>query len=259
MDVVDAGPGDDTVYANNGTAYGSVDCGEGNDTLYVDPGKGRRGDDGGRRRGGDEVPDVGEAVDEVVARAAQDRDHSGCESVVEEAAAADPPEGLSDIADDEGETMRGTPLNDKLLGGPGADKLYGEGGDDVIWGHRQADGRSVGVDLLDGGAGDDSIWGNRGRTVMRGGEGDDYLQGGELNNTIYGDGGDDTIKLRGNHKGKVGGNKVAAGPGNDRIMASGTLKATIDCGPGKDTVDVGFNRRARWNSSCEKVKKGYRD
>ena len=101
------------------------------------------------------------------------------------------------------------------------------------------------------------MWGNRNRTVIHGGDGDDYLQGGELHNVIYGDAGDDTIKLRGNKRGKVGRNIVHAGAGDDVITASGTLKAVIDCGPGRDRVDVGFNRAARWNKSCEKVKKGY--
>ncbi len=225
--MVDAGSGDDKVFANNGTAWESVDCGDGNDTIVIN---------------------INGA----------NREYRNCETVLREAPVDDPTKGKHDIAGDGGETMRGTQANDKLLGGPGADRIYGEGGDDIIWGHRQPGGRSPGYDILMGGEGNDSIWGNRGKTLIRGGPGDDYLQGGELHNTIYGDEGDDTIKLRGNSRKQAGRNKVYAGAGNDRIMASGTLLAKIDCGPGKDSLDVGFNRRARWNGSCEKVKKGYK-
>ncbi len=129
--------------------------------------------------------------------------------------------------------------------------VVGTEGDDVL------DGTS-GPDVICGLGGEDLIRAFAGSDVLDGGQGDDRLQGGELHNTIHGGEGNDEIHLRGNARRRVGSNVVFAGAGDDRISAAGTLRARIDCGPGHDFVDVSYNRRARWNSSCEKVRKKYR-
>lgn len=241
-DTVDAGPGDDIVHANNGTTWNSVDCGAGADTIYINPTDGSG--TGGTR---DKYSPI-----------TRNREFDNCETVIEESAPVDPAFGRLEKSDSQaGATLTGTERNDNLLGGPGPDQISAGDGDDVIWGHHQSSGESLGTDRIDAGPGKDTVYGSRGDNEIHGGAGDDYLQGGELHNTIWGDDGNDTIKLRGNGRRQVGRNIVHGGAGDDSVTASGTLAATIDCGPGRDVVDVGYNRRARWNSSCEKVRKLY--
>jgi RTX calcium-binding nonapeptide repeat (4 copies) len=88
-----------------------------------------------------------------------------------------------------GETFRGTPRADVILGLGGDDTVLGRGGrdvlcggsgDDVIRGGADADrlnGQS-GNDLVDGGAGPDVLFGGAGRDVLRGRRGSDRGSGG---------------------------------------------------------------------------------
>ena len=60
------------------------------------------------------------------------------------------------------------------------------------------------------------------------------------------------MRLRGS-----GPNTVLGGNGNDIIEAYAKGRAAIDCGPGFDRVNIGYNRLVR-TSHCELVKKLYK-
>jgi hypothetical protein len=52
-------------------------------------------------------------------------------------------------------------------------------------------------------------------------------------------------------------NRVNGGDGNDRIDAyARAANVTIDCGPGGDVVNIGFNREVR-PVNCEQVNRRY--
>ena len=233
LDHVTAGEGDDTVYVNNGTAVGTVDCGPGSDTIYINPYANRGGISNAK-----------------ALRAGRIR---ACETVIEQVRTKDPTMGVTRmVRSRHGRTLRGTDRKDTLLGGSGPDQLYGLAGNDVLWGNRLPTGPSNGLDRIFGGDGDDIAYGSRGRNLIDGGAGNDYLQGGPLHNTILGGAGDDTVRLTGS-----GRNSVSAGDGNDVIEAFSRTPVTIDCGPGGDTVNIGFNRSVR-TVGCETVNKRYR-
>ena len=50
---------------------------------------------------------------------------------------------------------------------------------------------------------------------------------------------------------------MIAGPGDDEIRAYASGPATVDCGPGRDLVRIGFNRGVRL-TGCERVTTRYR-
>jgi Ca2+-binding RTX toxin-like protein len=143
----------------------------------------------------------------------------------------------------------GGPLNDNLLGGYGADRIDAGAGNDVIWGNRNHDGRPTGGDWIHAGAGDDIAYGSSLRSEIDGGPGDDFLQAGGGRNHIDGGSGDDHIRLPAGGRGP---NRVVAGSGNDRVEAYASGRARIDCGPGRDIVRIGFNRRVS-TVHCETV------
>ncbi len=232
-DRLDAGEGDDTVYVNNGSAVDTVDCGAGQDTIYINPYANRGGISN--------------------AKALRSGRIRGCETVLEQVRTKDPTIGVHRmIRAAGGGTLRGTELKDTLLGGSGPDRLGGLGGDDVLWGNRLPTGASRGVDRIAGGDGNDTAYGGRGSNVIDGGAGDDYLQGGPGDNQILGGFGDDTVRLTG-----YGRNSVRTGDGNDVVDAYSRTPVTIDCGPGGDRVNIGFNRGVR-TVNCETVTKRYR-
>jgi Ca2+-binding RTX toxin-like protein len=71
--------------------------------------------------------------------------------------------------------IRGTELDDHLVGTPGRDYIQGLGGNDWIAGGASADNLegNQGDDTLSGGAGDDILFGDQGNDVLFGNDGND--------------------------------------------------------------------------------------
>jgi Ca2+-binding RTX toxin-like protein len=235
-DYIWGGDGNDTVYVNNGTAVNEVDCGTGADVLHINP-KSMRGGYSNQR-------------------SLREGRFTGCERIVETPPIVDPAKGIKVMTPDHGGTAHGTDRNDNLLGSYSADTIFGYGGNDIIWANRKPDGVSSGVDRVDAGAGDDIVYGasRGGETYIDGGDGNDYLQGGgaTATNHIVGGAGADTIRLTGR-----GPNEVDAGDGDDIVYAYNKHRVVIVCGPGKDFVKIGHNRKVR-TRGCEKVSRRYR-
>lgn len=129
---------------------------------------------------------------------------------------------------------------DRLIPGPGQDEVYGEGGEDTVdYSGRTA---AVTVDLatdqpVNGAVGEkDKI-----KTVehILGGGGADKLSGNDQANEILGGKGGDTISGRG---------------GQDTIEARDSVKDTIACGTGSDTVNADYIDVVA--ADCETVKRG---
>ncbi|WP_136635879.1 beta strand repeat-containing protein [Pseudooceanicola onchidii] len=121
------------------------------------------------------------------------------------------------------EAIRGTDLNDTLIGNADANRLEGEDGNDTITGN-------AGNDTLSGGDGSDEIFG---------GSGDDYINPGENSSYDYVDGGrgNDTIDLSNIVNGYVDiGNEFVSGPltvSIDGVANTGSINAGAD---GTDTI-----------------------
>ncbi|MEW8073547.1 MAG: calcium-binding protein [Candidatus Thiodiazotropha sp.] len=140
---------------------------------------------------------------------------------------------------DWGESMEGSPQDDRMDGGRGEDILSGDAGNDWLEG-------GEGNDDLDGGEGDDWLFG---------GDGDDNLDGGEGADILNGGGGDD--RLRGGN-----GDVLTGGLGNDRYLyarGDGNIRIgnydtdtghqdTLQFLDGIDPSDVTINRYA--NDLC---------
>jgi len=130
--------------------------------------------------------------------------------------------------------------DDRLISGPAADEIYGEAGQDVV----DYSGRTapVTVDLItdqpvNGAAGEkDKI---KGVEDVLGGAGADKLNGSDGPNEILGGKGADTIVAKG---------------GQDTIEARDSVKDTISCGAGSDTVEADHVDTV--SADCETVHRG---
>src|SRR6476661_4688977 len=124
------------------------------------------------------------------------------------------------------DTLIGGNGDDVLDGGSGDDRALGEAGADRVFGgfgHDQLDGGS-GNDVLDGGAGPDRLVAGDGDDLVHGDSGADVIDGGAGNDVVYADSGPDHI---------------TAGDGDDVVYVNnGTAVASVDCGPGEDTVVI---------------------
>jgi Ca2+-binding RTX toxin-like protein len=138
--------------------------------------------------------------------------------------------GIVAVADAAGRSIRGTALDDELLGHHGSDTLVGDRGSDVIWGDHLPKGNGPRQrDRLDGGAGDDFLYASHGRNVLLGGAGDDVLWAYFAH----------------------GVNRVAGGAGDDVIWER-SGRGTIDCGPGRDLVHARLRTPYR-PRGCERI------
>ncbi len=94
-----------------------------------------------------------------------------------------------------GQTVNGTPGDDRLTGGPGNDTVLGGAGSDTLYGWG-GDDRVVGDDgddYLRGNRGDDTLLGKKGNDDLRGAEGRDLLNGGIGADTLSGGADADTL------------------------------------------------------------------
>jgi Ca2+-binding RTX toxin-like protein len=130
------------------------------------------------------------------------------------------------------ENLRGSTLEDGLIGDDQANVIEGAGGDDAISGRAGDD--TIFAGLADGGltpvtAGLTLIFGEEGNDSITGGGNDDHLDGGEGNDIIHGEDGDDMI---------IGGSAAFAdlAQDDDDLLNGGEGLDTIKGGNGDDTI-----------------------
>jgi hypothetical protein len=115
------------------------------------------------------------------------------------------------------DTLLGSDAGETLIGESGADTIDGRGGDDELRG-------DPGSDRLRGGSGDDELVGGVGRNRLRGGRGHDVLYGDDRRDRLFG------------------------GRGRDRLDAEDGRRDRVNCGPGLDRARTDAEDRRR---SCE--------
>ncbi len=156
------------------------------------------------------------------------------------------------------ERVRGTALDDVLIGSADDNRIRGEAGNDLIQG-------GAGIDTLDGGAGlgDTVLYTDAtafdvnlatGVTSLAGetainfeniniGDGDNVITGSTAANIINTNGGNDTIDAG------LGSDTVDAGAGDDRIILTASVGFdidTLDGGTGRDVIDFSAFAQAVW-------------
>jgi Ca2+-binding RTX toxin-like protein len=110
------------------------------------------------------------------------------------------------------DSLNGTSLIDRILGGLGNDVIRGFGGDDRISGGRGNDliSGGDGNDFIAGGAGSDRIFGGAGDDLINGGDSDRFADDEDLTvDALYGEGGSDRVVV-GRSDFAFGGNGVGA-------------------------------------------------
>ena len=129
----------------------------------------------------------------------------------------------------------GTPGDDDIKGSDVDDLLVGLAGNDVIAGQAGSDNidGSEGYDYLIGGPGNDSIAGGAGIDVIEGNAGGDNIYGSEGNDYLIGGVAGDNLK------GAAGNDTLIGGPGAD-TLTGGLGQDKFICGQGKDIV-LDFN------------------
>ncbi len=202
-DVIDAGDGNDSVWALGGSDY--IVAGPGAD--FIDGGAGAdyiRGGDGD-----DELWAGSGSGDELFGDAGDDRlygSHQGNDRIHG---------GLGN------DRLRGQGGNDELHGDEGDDELDGGLGIDLLYGGAGYDvlrGGGVG-DMLDGGDGNDILYGSDdGADVIFAGAGNDWLLGGGGNDSLDGGAGDDLLDGGAGDdllQGQAGSDLLIGGPDHD--------------------------------------------
>ncbi len=216
--------GDDLIFAleNN---FLNIDAGSGNDTVYAaEGGNTLRGGDGQDRievtaYSGATNQDTligGKGGDTLIAGdsgAVMYGDYSG-------ATGTDTVSSYDDslVGGKGADTLYGGYGRDTLRAGLGSDILYGEDGSDVLSGGN-------GNDTLFGGIDDDALYGENGNDELHGGEGTDNLVGGGSNDYLYGDAGAD----------------VLLGGDGDDVLDGGLGNDYFDSGSGNDTLSLGLS------------------
>jgi len=241
-DVIYAGAGTDTVYAQGGDDF--VDAGSGDDRVWGDAGDdiilGQAGADilvgdnsitilPAEYMGNDYI-DGGDGDDQIWGQGGSDELIGG--------------PGDDMIAGDSIDTPATVQGNDYLNGGDGNDSLSGNGGDDQIFGGSRDD-------LLFGESGNDSLSGDDGDDELQGGDGNDYLTGGEGKDTLFGDAGIDTLIGGADDDaiyGDAGNDCLAGETGNDELhggdgdddLAGGNDNDTLIGDTGEDRLQGGL-------------------
>ena len=180
--------GDNTVTIDSALAIAArVDVGDGDDTITTG-----LGDDSIDSHGGDDVITTNAGHDYVLSGAGND-------------------------------VVDGGDGRDTLMGGAGNDSLNGAAGADQVHGWQ-------GRDSLAGGDGEDTLSGGASSDLILGGGLGDHIYGGSIgtdmspdvgvdaNDTILGGSGEDTVSD------DVGQNDIDAGPDDDEVRATGTLR-----------------------------------
>jgi Ca2+-binding RTX toxin-like protein len=190
--VIDAGPGDDSVFGHGGNDV--IHGGDGGDVLIG--GKGDDTIDGGRGDDLMEAPISGYGIQESPSAS----DSEGADSlsggegvdtvsyalredplkITLDGAANDGAPGEGDRIANDVEGVIGGHGNDVMIGSPRADGFSGYEGDDNLRGGR-------GDDSLDGGPGNDVVAGDQGADTVSGGHGQDTVDGGPGRDNIYGE------------------------------------------------------------------------
>jgi Ca2+-binding RTX toxin-like protein len=147
--------------------------------------------------------------------------------------------------------IKGTNNGETLTGTPGNDRIHARGGDDTVNagdGHDRVFG-ARGNDTLNGEGGNDRMRGGPGTDTLNGGEGDDVLRGRWGNDTVNGDNGNDRIWVG------RGADVENGGAGNDRMhaLARDRMIDRIDCGEGHDVVWLN-SRESDTHVNCEVVR-----
>lgn len=142
-----------------------------------------------------------------------------------------------------GNTLSGSPADNRLWGRGGGDVLDGHDGDDRLFGNSGNDvldgGR--GADFLHGGRDQDSLNGEEGADTLKGGKGNDTLHGGGDRDFVFGNRGDDVLS------GAAGKDSLHGGQHDDHLLGgdgADTLRGgkgndVLDGGPGADRIDGG--------------------
>jgi Ca2+-binding RTX toxin-like protein len=136
----------------------------------------------------------------------------------------------------EGDIITGTTGGDRILAGQGDDTVDARRASDLVIGNE-------GDDTLHGRSGSDELYGESevaevaGDDTLFGESSGDLLIGRGGNNEYFGASGPDEILANESGTGET--ETVSAGPGNDRILAEDGAADDIDCGRGRDQVDVG--------------------
>jgi Ca2+-binding RTX toxin-like protein len=138
---------------------------------------------------------------------------------------------------DGNDSLTGSGLSDRILGGTGNDTIRGGDGNEMIFGDE-------GDDLLEGGAGNDRIYGGDGNDLLRGDDGndrvsgdsgDDTIDGGTGNDYLYGGDGNDVLS------GADGNDRLYGLDGNDTLLGGNGNDALFG-GDGDDQIDGNLGR-----------------
>ncbi len=219
-DVIDGGPGVDTIHGLGGAD--NIMAGAGND--WVDSGG---GSDRIRGSSGDDYlyagVGLGETIDGEDGNDTMYGSHTG-NDVLSGGTGRDQiyGQGGNDqiSGDDDDDHLDGGGGTDVLAGGAGLDSLFGGGGvGDSLDGGAGGDvlhGSDDGADVLLGGLGRDNLFGHGGNDTLEGGADEDILDGGDGDDLISGDAGSDLLVGGGQHDVLYGHN--VAGTGDDNAV-----------------------------------------
>ncbi len=141
---------------------------------------------------------------------------------------------INGVSSDQDQTLNASDESTLILGGSGEDTINGGLNNDVIQGNQGDDliGGGLGIDRLYGSLGNDTLFGGLGDDVLSGGDGNDavhgedgndWLQGDEGKDTLFGGAGDDVLYASNSSilSGGDGRDTLYGGPGNDRLYSAG--------------------------------------